>query len=143
MKTVKQVLQAKGNNIWSLSPDASVFDAIKLMADNNVGALLVVEEGKLVGIISERDYARKVFLRGKSSKETAVKEIMTDKVIYVRPEQTVEDCMAIMTNKRIRHLPVLENDQLVGIISIGDLVREIMAEQEYTIHLLEQYITGR
>ncbi len=142
MESVNQLLQTKGQEIWSVTPEILVFDALKLMADKNVGALLVLEGDKLVGIFSERDYARKVILRGKASKDIPVKEIMSLQVFYVRPEQTVEECMALMTDKRIRHLPVLENDNVVGVISIGDVVKAIISEQEFTIKQLENYITG-
>lgn len=142
MTIVAQVLQAKGYDIWSVTPDTSVYDAIKMMADKEVGALLVLEGEKLVGIVSERDYARKVILKGKSSKDTPVREIMTSKVYYVRPEQTIEECMALMTAKRIRHLPVLDGDRLVGILSIGDVVKAVIADQEFLIQQLEHYITS-
>jgi len=143
MKTVMQLLQTKGQDIWSITPDALVIDALKLMAEKRVGALLVLEAGQVVGIISERDYARKVSLLGKSSKTTPVREIMTQRVVYVRPEQTIEDCMALMTDKRIRHLPVLDHDQLIGVISIGDVVKAVISEQEFIIAQLENYIIGR
>ncbi len=142
MTIVAQVLQAKGYDIWSVTPDTSVYDAIKMMADKEVGALLVLEDEKLVGIISERDYARKVILKGKSSKDTPVREIMTSKVYYVRPEQTIEECMALMTARRIRHLPVLDGDRLIGILSIGDVVKAVIADQEFLIQQLEHYITS-
>ncbi|HEY0734694.1 MAG TPA: CBS domain-containing protein [Herpetosiphonaceae bacterium] len=142
MKTIKQLLQTKGNAVWTITPDASVFDAIKLMSDKGVGALPVVEGEKLVGIISERDYARKVILQGRSSRDTQIREIMTAKVYYIRAEQSIEDGMALMTDKRIRHLPVFENDHMIGIVSIGDLVREIISQQEFLIGQLENYITG-
>lgn len=141
MITVHQLLQNK-RDIWSVLPDTIVFDAIKLMADKNIGALLVLHAGNLIGIFSERDYARKVILKGKSSKEITVKEIMTEDVVYVQPNQTIEECMALMTSKRIRHLPVLEGEQVVGMISIGDVVKAIISEQEFTIKQLENYITG-
>ena len=140
MKTVKQLLQAKGRDIHTITPGARVFDALKVMAEKDVGALVVVENGRLAGIISERDYARKVILHGKSSHEMEVREIMTAKVVTVQPAQTVEDCMALMTNRRIRHLPVTDGEQLVGVLSIGDLVKEVIAEQEQTIKQLESYI---
>jgi CBS domain-containing protein len=140
MKTVTQLLQGKGREIHSIGPDARVLDALKLMAEKDVGALVVKEGARLVGIISERDYARKVILHGKSSQDIAVREIMTGKVITVRPGHTVEECMALMTDKRIRHLPVTEGDQLVGVLSIGDLVKAVIAEQEATIKQLESYI---
>ena len=143
MTSVAHLLHGKGHAVWSVPPAASVYEAIKLMADKGVGALLVMEGQRLVGIVSERDYARKVILQGKSSRDTPVREIMTDKVFYVRPEQTVEDCMAVMTAHRIRHLPVLDDDQVRGVVSIGDLVRAVISEQEVRIQQLEQYIMGR
>jgi CBS domain-containing protein len=140
MNTVSQLLQGKGSNVWSVTPDSSVFEALKLMADKNVGALLVMNDGKLRGILSERDYARKVILLGKSSHELAVREIMSDKVVCVGPQQTVDECMALMNSKRIRHLPVLANGQVMGVLSIGDLVNAIIALQQQTIQQLESYI---
>ena len=142
MNTVSQILKAKGKEIWSISSHATVFEALQMLADKDVGALLVVDEGKLVGIFSERDYARKVILKGKSSKETSVGELMTKEVLYVSPTDTIENCMALMTAKRIRHLPVLENDRLVGIVTIGDLVNQTISEQQFTIQELEKYIYG-
>ena len=142
MTTLNQILQVKGQSVWSVSPNDTVYDAIKLMADKNVGALVVLEGEKLMGILSERDYARKVILKGKSSRETAVKEIMSSDVVTIRPNQSIEECMALMTHKRIRHLPVLEGNKLIGMISIGDVVKAIISEQEYTIKQLENYITG-
>ena len=142
MDTVRQVLQVKGSGIWSVAPQASVYEALEVMADKNVGALLVIAKGKVVGIFSERDYARKVILKGKSSKETSVGELMTQKVFCVEPGDSVEHCMALMTAKGIRHLPVMENDQLVGILSIGDVVKRVISEQEFTIEQLERYIRG-
>jgi CBS domain-containing protein len=140
MKTVSQLLQDKSGDVWSVSPDSSVFDALKLMAEKNCGALLVMADGKLRGILSERDYARKVILLGKSSHELKVGDIMSDKVVCVAPGQTVDECMALMTNNRIRHLPVLEGGRVVGVLSIGDLVKEVIAEQQRTIRQLESYI---
>ena len=140
MKTVKQILQSKTRGILSISPDATVYDALKLMAEKEVGALLVMEADKVVGIISERDYARKVILLGKSSKEIHVSDIMTSKIVYVNTAQTVDECMALMTDKRVRHLPVYEDDRLVGVVSIGDLVKEAISEREYIIKQLESYI---
>jgi CBS domain-containing protein len=142
MTTLRSILEVKGNSIWSVSPDSTVYDTIKMMAEKNVGALLVLDGDKLSGIISERDYARKVILKGKSSKETRVSEIMTSSVVTIGPEQSIEDCMALMTAKRIRHLPVLESNKLLGVISIGDVIKAIISEQEYTIKQLENYITG-
>jgi CBS domain-containing protein len=143
MKTIQQLLQTKGYDIWSINPEAMIFDALKLMAEKKVGALLVLDAGKLVGIFSERDYARKVILHGKSSRNTPVREIMTERVIYVHLDQTIEECMALMTEKRVRHLPVMSGDQLVGVISIGDVVKAVISEQEFIIEQLENYITGR
>ena len=140
MKTVRQLLQAKGGQIYAIAPDARVFDALKLMAEKNVGALVVTEGGRLAGIMSERDYARKVILLSKSSHDIAVREIMTEKVLTVQPGQTVEECMALMTEKRIRHLPVTDGERVIGMLSIGDLVKEVIAEQEATIKQLESYI---
>ena len=142
MKTVQQLLGEKGHDIESVHPDDSVFDAIQKLANANIGSLMVVEDDRPVGIFTERDYARNVILKGKSSPTTPVRDIMTTRVIYVQPEQTVEECMAIMTDKHIRHLPVLEDEKLIGMISIGDLVKSIIADQKYTIEQLEQFIHG-
>ncbi|GAB4536268.1 MAG: CBS domain-containing protein [Anaerolineae bacterium] len=142
MLTVGQLLRTKGYDVWSVEPDASVYDALKLMAEKDVGALMVLEGEKLVGIISERDYARKVILKEKSSMDIPVREIMTSQVISVRPEQTIGECMTLMTNERIRHLPVLEDGRLVGIISIGDVVKAIISHQAFMIEQLESYIQG-
>lgn len=142
MKRVKDILEVKGRDVCSIEPDASVYDAMKLMADKEIGALMVMEGTKLVGLISERDYARKVILLGRSSKTTEVKEIMTSRVVYAQPDQNIEECMALMTEKRVRHLPVMEEGELVGVISIGDLVKSIIAEQKFIIEQLERYITG-
>jgi CBS domain-containing protein len=140
MKTVRQLLQTKGGEVHSIGPDARVIDALKLMADKEIGALVVIDKGKLAGILSERDYARKVILLGKSSQDIAVREIMTEKVVTIQPTQTVEDCMALMTSRRVRHLPVSEGERLIGLLSIGDLVKEVIADQEQTIKELESYI---
>lgn len=142
IKTVGDILRIKGNDVWSTTPDATVYEALQTMAEKNVGALVVLDANTVVGIMSERDYARKVILHGKSSREIRVREIMTSEVYYVRPDQDIQDCMAQMTEKRVRHLPALENDQLVGIISIGDVVKALIAEHESTIKHLEDYITG-
>ena len=143
MHTVRDILRAKGHDVWTISPDATVYEAISRMAEKNVGALVVVERDRVIGIVSERDYARKVILHGKASRDIAVHEIMTSPVYYVRPQQTVEECMMQMTDKHIRHLPVLEEDRLIGVISIGDAVKAIIAEQQFVIRQLEDYITGR
>ncbi len=140
MQPVKNVLQEKGHDLWSIEPDAMVFDAIELMAHKGVGALLVLEGEKLAGIISERDYTRKVILKGKSSRETRIRSIMSSPVICTDADQDVKKCMSLMTSKNIRHLPVLENHRLVGIVSLGDLVKTIIAEQESEIRGLESYI---
>jgi len=139
---VSEILNTKGRQTWSVSPNTTVLEAIQMMAEKNVGALLVLDGGKLVGIISERDYTRKVVLRGKASKDTAVKEILTDDVVHVSPSDSVEECMRLMTSHRIRHLPVLEGDQVTGVISIGDLVNWIISAQTSTIHQLQTYISG-
>jgi IMP dehydrogenase len=135
-------LETKGHDVWSIEPSALVYDAMKLMADKEIGALLVLEGAKLAGIVSERDYARKIILQGRSSLTTEVREIMTSRVVYVEPERNIEECMALMTDKRIRHLPVVEAGQLCGVVSIGDLVKAIIAEQQFIIQQLERYITG-
>ena len=140
MKTVRQLLQGKSKALCTVGPDAPVFDALKLMAEKDIGALLVVAQGRLAGILSERDYARKVILHNKSSHDTPVREIMTERVICVQPRNTVEECMTLMTDKHIRHLPVMENDSLVGVLSIGDLVKSTISEQADTIRQLESYI---
>jgi CBS domain-containing protein len=142
MATVRDMLRTKGHDIWSVSPDTSVYDALKLMAVKNIGAVLVKDAENLVGILSERDYARKVILRGKTATDTPASEIMTESVICVPPEETAEECMALMTEKKVRHLPVLEDEQLIGVISIGDVVKAIIPEQEFIIEQLEHYVRG-
>lgn len=142
MKIVRDILNRKGRQVWSISPHATVFDALQLMAEKDVGALLVVENGQIAGIFSERDYARKVILQGKSSRSIPVSEIMSTRVLFVQPDQSIEDCMALMTTKRVRHLPVIAQNRLEGVISIGDVVKAIIDDQEFTIEQLERYITG-
>ena len=142
MATVRDMLRTKGRDIWSVAPDTSVYDVLKLMADKNIGAVLVRDAGELVGILSERDYARKVALQGKTAMDTPASEIMTNRVICVPPEETAEESMALMTEKKVRHLPVLEDDQLIGVISIGDVVKAIIPEQEFIIKQLEHYVRG-
>ncbi|GGD65910.1 CBS domain-containing protein [Caballeronia grimmiae] len=143
MATVAEVLNAKPDQtVYTVSETSPVYDAIKLMADKHIGAVLVTQGEEIVGIMTERDYARKVVLMDRSSKETPVRDIMTSHVRYVRPDQTTDDCMALMTDKRMRHLPVIDNGKLVGMISIGDLVKNIISEQQFTIQQLEYYIRG-
>ena len=142
MTTVRQLLQGKGSEVASIGPDNSVHDAMQLMAAKNIGALLVLQDGKLAGIFTERDYSRKAYLQDRLAKDIHVSEIMTPQVAYVSPDYTAEDCMALVTEMRIRHLPVLENNSVVGIISIGDLVKDAISGQEFTIHQLERYIHG-
>ena len=142
MKLVKDILNDKGHDIWSVKPDASVFDAVKMMADKGVGALLVMDDEKLVGIVTERDYARKIILAGKSSRTSAVRDVMTRKVLCVTPDRAVDECMALMTDKRARHLPVVEHKRVVGVISIGDLVKAMISEQQFLIDQLQHYIAG-
>ena len=141
--TVGSVLKQKGSQVWLVTPDQTVYEAIEKMADMGVGALLVIAAGKLVGIISERDYARKVILQGKSSMTALVKEIMTSPVIFVTPDQSVDECMGIMTRNRIRHLPIMENEKVLGVVSIGDLVKWVVSEQEETIEHLQNYISAK
>ena len=143
MKSVAEILRSKPEQaVQTITPSASVFDAVKLMAEKSIGALLVMEDQKIDGIITERDYARKIVLMGRSSKETPVREIMTSPVMYVRPDQTNEECMALMTDNRVRHLPVIDDGKLIGLISIGDLVKDIISEQKFIIDQLEHYIMG-
>jgi CBS domain-containing protein len=142
MKRVRDILEAKGHQVWSVGPEATVFDALRLMAEKEIGALTVMDGDRLVGIISERDYARKVILLGRASATTAVKEIMTTPVICAHLEQSIEECMAVVTEKRVRHLPVIEEGKIVGLISIGDLVKSIIDNQKFIIEQLERYITS-
>ena len=142
MKFVSQFLEKKGHDVWWVAPETTVFDALQLMANKKVGALLVLEEDSLVGVFSERDYARKVTLKGKSSKDTPVRDIMSTKIVCVTPNQTTEECMSLMTEKRVRHLPVMDGEKLIGIISIGDVVKAVIADREDIIEQLEHYITG-
>ena len=143
MKSAAQILKSKPEQtVHAVTPSTSVFDAVKLMAEKNIGALLVMEDVKIVGIITERDYARKIVLVDRSSKETPVRDIMTSQVMFVHPNQTNEECMALMTDNRVRHLLVMDSDKLLGLISIGDLVKDIISEQEFIIQQLEHYITG-
>ena len=142
MRTVEQLLQVKGTDIWSIEPLTTAYNALQIMAEKNVGALLVMEKEKLVGIFSERDYARKVILKDKSSKNTSVGELMTREVFYIDAKSTLEESMALMTAKRIRHLPILKNNRLIGIVTLGDVVRQIISDQQFAIRELEKYITG-
>ncbi|HUJ72354.1 MAG TPA: CBS domain-containing protein [Verrucomicrobiae bacterium] len=142
MHTVKELLREKGSQVWTITPQATVYDALELMATKNIGALVVLDEGNVAGVFTERDYARKVVLKGRSSKTTAVGELMVTDVLYVSPDDTIENCMALMTDKRLRHLPVMENGNLVGVVSIGDIVKVIISDREFTIRELEHYITG-
>jgi len=142
MITVGELLDKKGHGLWSVTPEDSVFDAIKLMDEKGIGAVAVLKEGALVGMLSERDYARKVILKGRSSADTRVKDIMSTQVYYTFPSQTVDDCMIVMSERRIRHLPVLKGDEVVGMVAIGDLVKDIIAEQKFMIEQLEHYISG-
>ncbi len=140
MKTVQQLLDSKRYSVVSVASSSTVLDALKVMAEKEIGAVVVIDNDHLVGIFSERDYARKVVLQGKSSKDTPVSEIMTEKVVCVKPEQTVEDCMGLMTGKRIRHLPVLHHKKVIGVVSIGDVVKEMLSDKEFVIRQLESYI---
>ena len=143
MRSVAQILKSKADQtVYTIAPAASVFDAVKLMAEKNIGALVVIEEEKIVGIITERDYARKIVLMARSSKDTRVREIMSPSVMHVRPDQMSVECMTLMTDNRLRHLPVVDSDKLIGVISIGDLVKDIISQQEFVIQQLEHYITG-
>lgn len=142
MTTVREILRSKGEEVWSVAPDTSVYAALELMAEKDVGAVLVLERSRVVGIFSERDYARNVVLKGRASRGTNVREVMSSRVLYVHPDQTIDDCMSVMTRKHIRHLPVLEAERLIGIVSVGDVVKQVIADREYDIRQLEHYITG-
>jgi len=142
MQTVRDILKKKGPVVWFVSPDVSVYDALKLMAERNVGAVLVMVDGRPIGILSERDYARQVILKGKTSRDTPVREIMTSRVVFVRPDQSVDECMAVMTDKRIRHLPVLEAGNLIGLLSVGDVVKAVISDKQFLIEQLENYIAS-
>jgi len=141
MKKVSELVGGKGRVIWSVEPETTVLDALRLMAEKEIGAVLVLRGDTLAGIFSERDYARQVILKGKASKDTPVSDVMTHRIVYVRMDQTVEDCMALMTDKRVRHLPVIENGQLMGVLSIGDVVKAVISEKEFIIAQLENYIS--
>jgi CBS domain-containing protein len=138
LRSVNDILQLKGNQVWSVTPDTTVFDALRLMADHGIGAVVVLDDGKLVGVMSERDYARKVILQGKASKDIAVREIMSERVVTVYPNTACSECMALMTEKHIRHLPVMDQGKLVGLISIGDVVKAIISEQQFVIERQHQ-----
>lgn len=143
ISTVDEILQQKGREVWTIGPKATVLEALKLMSEKDIGALVVVQDAQVIGIISERDYARKIVLRGRASVSTPVKDIMTDKVYYVTPKTTIKECQALLTEQSVRHLPVLEDKKLVGLISIGDVVKAVIDEQETTISHLSDYITGK
>lgn len=142
MRKVKQILADKGGEIWSIAPDATVYEAIRRLAEKEIGALLVLDQDELVGVITERDYARNIILKDKSSRNTLVHEIMTTNVIIIGPDEDIGECMSLMTEKRIRHIPVIDADKLIGVLSMGDLVRAVIAEQQSTIVDLERYISG-
>ncbi len=142
MTKLQVLLEGKGHDVWSVHPNDTVLDAIKVLASKDIGALVVIEDDRLVGIFSERDYARNVYLKGKSSPETPVRDVMATSVICVGLDKSVNECMALMTEKRIRHLPVMDGDELIGMVSIGDLLKSVIAEQQFTIEQLEHYIHG-
>ena len=142
MHTVKELLREKGSQVWTIAPEATVYEALELMAKKNIGSVVVLEQGNVAGMFTERDYARKVVLKGRSSKTSTVGELMTTDVLYVGPDDTIENCMALMTDKHLRHLPVMENGKLAGVVSIGDIVKVIISDREFTIRELERYITG-
>jgi CBS domain-containing protein len=142
VKKVRELLEEKGDEVWSIAPESSVFDALTLMAEKNIGALLVIDQGELVGVLSERDYTRNVVLQGRTAKGSQVRDIMTGRPVCVGPEQSIEECMALMTEKRVRHLPVIDGDRLLGLVSIGDAVKAIISEQKFIIEQLERYISS-
>ncbi len=142
MKNISNLIQGRAGEIWSVSPDDCVYDAVKLLVDKNIGALLVMRQDKLVGVVSERDCARKVLLGDKSAQETRISEIMSPRVVCAKPDHTVDECMALMTEKRIRHLPVIEGEKIISMISLGDLVKSVISEQQHIIDQLEHYISG-
>jgi CBS domain-containing protein len=142
MQTARSILDTKGHDVWSVGPDTTVLDALRVMADKEVGAVLVLDDERLLGILSERDYARKVVLAGRSSKDSPVSAVMTTHIVCVSPDKTVDECMALMTEKRLRHLPVLDHKKVIGIVSIGDLVKAVIDEKEVTIAQLQSYIAG-
>jgi CBS domain-containing protein len=142
MKTIQQLLDTKGDQVWSIGPDASVYDALVVMAEHQIGALLVMDDSGMIGLISERDYARDVVLRGRTSKDTRVRDVMAKRVIYTRPDQTLEEAMALMTERRVRHLPVMAEGKVIGLISIGDLIKSIISEHKFIIEQLEHYISS-
>jgi CBS domain-containing protein len=142
MQTVRDILKAKGSEVWSVEPDATVFEALQLMAEKEVGALVVMQGAQIVGLVSERDYARKIILHGRASPTTLVREIMSSPVMYIHLDQAIEECMSLMTEKRTRHLPVIEDGKLVGLISIGDIVKSIIADQQFLIEQLVRYVSG-
>jgi len=143
MYSVKDILEEKGSEVYTIEPEATVYEALKKMAGKNIGALLVTSEDKVIGVFSERDYARKIILRGKSSKESTVSELLSDRIFYVKPTTTVTECMQLMTDHRVRHLPVLDNEKLVGVVSIGDVVNKTIQNHRDTIQQLEDYILGK
>jgi len=142
MTTVRDILDRKGRQVWAIDPEASVYRALEVMSDQRVGALMVLERGRLVGVVSERDYARKIALQGKSSRDTKVRDIMTGRPVCVTPAQRIEECMALMTEKSVRHLPVIDGDRLDGVVSIGDVVKATISHQEFIIEQLEHFIAG-
>lgn len=143
MTTARDILDQKGRKVWSIEPGASVYHALEMMSDHHIGALMVTENERLIGVVSERDYARKIALKGKSSRDTTVRDIMTENVFCVTPRARIEECMAVMTDKSVRHLPVLDGEKLDGVISIGDVVKATITHQEFIIEQLEHFISGR